>query len=79
MHPVKKQTWLSQQRQARGMTQQQVAELTGLHQAAYCNIESGKRKPSVKIAKRIGEVLGFDWTILFDEAGIECDEEEGEE
>jgi len=66
MYPVKKQTWLSQQRQAQGMTQQQVAELTGLRQAAYCNIESGKRKPSVKLAKRIADVLAFEWTKFYE-------------
>ena len=58
---------LLQARHRRGLTQTVVAELAGLHQGAYSNIEKGKRKPSVKLAKRIGEILGVDWTIFYEE------------
>lgn len=52
-------------RKSRKMTQSQVATLAGLHQAAYCNIENGKRKPSVALAKKIAVVLGIDWFDIF--------------
>lgn len=31
----------------------------------YSAIESGKRRPSVPVAKRIAAVLGFEWTRFF--------------
>lgn len=50
-----------------GLTQQQVSERVKIAQPTYANIENGERKPSVAVAKRIAEVLGFDWTLLFEE------------
>ena len=34
-------------------------------QSMICSIERGIRSPSVVLAKRIGAVLGCDWTLLF--------------
>ena len=53
--------------QARGdMSQSKLAELAGIKQNTYSNIESGKRNPSVKVAKSIASVLGFNWTKFFE-------------
>lgn len=53
------------------MTQVEVANRVGISQPSYCNIETGKWSPSVKSAKKIAAVLGFDWTQFYeeDEAG----------
>lgn len=49
------------------MSQKEVADEAGISQTAYCNIESGRRNPSVKVAQKLGKVLGFDWTEFFPE------------
>lgn len=54
-------------RKERNMTQREVSERAGISQPAYCNIENEERKPSVEMAKRIGAVLGFNWTRFFEE------------
>ncbi len=53
-------------RVGQNLTQQEVARKAGLSQPAYSNIENGERMPSVETAKRIGAVLGIDWTRFFD-------------
>ena len=50
------------------MTQEEVARKVGIGRASYSNIENGARKPSVKTARAIAAVLGFDWTEFFNEA-----------
>ena len=54
-------------RKEKGLTQKDVADAAGISQVAYCNIENGKRRPSVAVAKRIAAVLGVDWTEFFEE------------
>lgn len=58
-------------RKEKEMSQLALAKEVGTTQPTICQIESGKRRPSVPLAKRLGAVLGFDWTLLFknDEAG----------
>lgn len=58
--------WLKEKRESHSMTQKNVATQVGLSRAAYTNIETGAKKPSVKLAKRIAEVLGFDWTKFYE-------------
>ena len=48
-------------------SQYKVAELAGISQSFYAAIETGKREPSVAVAKRIAAVLGFDWTRFYEE------------
>ncbi len=52
-----------------------VAEESGITQQMYSFIETGQRRPSVQVAKRIAAVLGFDWTQFFEDAD-QCGEEE---
>lgn len=59
-------TWLKELRIQRKMTQNEVAIQAGIERAYYTMIEQGYRSPSVKVAKDIGSVLGFDWTIFFE-------------
>lgn len=58
--------WLKNRRKKLGFTQSQIAELCGTKQGYYTQIESGIRKPSVRLAKKLGEVLGVEWTKFFD-------------
>ncbi len=58
--------WLIELRKMVGMTQQNVADAADIKRASYCNIESGTRRPSVEVAKRIANVLGFDWTLFYE-------------
>lgn len=60
-------SFLQAVRKEKNMTQSEVSKRAGISQPAYCNIENEERKPSVEMAKRIGAVLGFDWTRFFEE------------
>lgn len=53
-------------RKNKGYTQKQVAELAKISEEYISLIESGKRKPSVKVAKKLGAVLDIQWTIFFE-------------
>ncbi|WP_078428800.1 helix-turn-helix transcriptional regulator [Alkalihalobacterium alkalinitrilicum] len=53
------------------LSQEFVAAESGISRGAYSNIENGKRDPSVTVAKNIGKVLGFDWTIFFEDKCFE--------
>ena len=53
-------------RKAKHMTQDELAQKIGIERVSYCNIENGKRRPSVEVAKKIAEVLDFDWTKFFE-------------
>ena len=60
---------LQELRTRKGLTQEGLAKALGLSRAAYTNIENGRRRPSVKVAKKIGVILDFDWSKLFDNEG----------
>lgn len=58
-------------------TQSEVAIASDLSRSMYTQIETGDRTPSVPTAKRIAEVLGFDWILFFEDEGHEtCHMEE---
>lgn len=58
-------TWL---KNFRGdIPQNQIASATGITQQMYSWIERGERNPSVEVAKKIAAVLGFDWTLFFED------------
>ena len=50
----------------KGVRQVELAAETGTTVQYIWMIENGERKPSVKVAKRIAKVLGFDWTLFFE-------------
>lgn len=62
-------TWLIQLRKEQGLTQKYVAEQAHISQPSYFNIEHGERGVSVKTAKAIAKVLGFDWTLFYEPTG----------
>lgn len=49
------------------LTQEQLAQYAGVSQSLIVQLENGNRKPSVKVAKRIASILGFEWTDFFKE------------
>lgn len=63
--------WLKELRLNKGLTQQSVADRSGIERSYYTMIESGNRTPSVQVAKEIALIIGFDWTIFFE---TECNE-----
>ena len=56
--------WLETYRKSKDLTHEQVA---GIARSTYTLIESGIRNPSVDSAKRIAKVVGFKWTLFFEQ------------
>lgn len=59
--------WLKEIREKNGYTQESLAEALDIPKTTYSSYEQGHRRPSVKRAKEIAEILSFDWTIFFEE------------
>lgn len=57
--------WLRDIRKIKGYSQYEAAKLCGISRSYYADIEREYRSPAPDIAKDIGGVLGFDWTIFF--------------
>ncbi|MCY8504518.1 helix-turn-helix transcriptional regulator [Bacillus atrophaeus] len=68
---MNQRTWLLNIRTTANMTQEEVANEAEIKRPYYSQIESGVRRPSVQVAKKISEVLGFDWALFFEN---ECSE-----
>lgn len=58
---------LKEKRKEKDLSQEALANQCGVFRTHICNIEKGITKPSVSLAKKIGEILGFDWTEFYDE------------
>ena len=58
---------LRDRRLERNLTMREVALQAGITEAMYSYIENGKRNPSVKKAKILGEILDIDWTEFFED------------
>lgn len=58
---------IQERREAKGYTQKRLADEVGCTQTAISLIESGERSPSVKLAKKIGQILGFNWIDCYEE------------
>ena len=59
--------FVSKYRNSVKMTQEAVASYAGISRAHYANIERGVRRPSPKIAQKIGGILRFDWRLFYEE------------
>lgn len=59
--------WLIAIREKKKLSQKYVSEEVGITQPSYSNMERGKIRPSVKTAKAIADVLGFDWTKFYED------------
>ena len=60
-------SWLKKLRHESHLTQEQLAKMAGISRTMITEIENGNANPSVKVAKKIAAVLGFDWTRFYDE------------
>ena len=58
--------WLVRKRFDANLKQSELAEKIGITPMWYCLIEKGKHTPSINTAKKIGEVLKFDWKNFYD-------------
>ena len=47
-------------RRARGLTQEELAHRSSVHQTYLSNVEGGKRNPSIRVLDRIAKALGAD-------------------
>ena len=58
--------WLIDKRKHSGFSQARLAEKAEISQSFLAEIERGKKRPSVPVAKKIAAVLGFDWTKFYE-------------
>lgn len=49
----------------KGWSQESAAKTAGISRSHYAMIESGKSRPGVEAAQRLGKCLGFDWQVFF--------------
>lgn len=64
---IKNPSKITQARMAAGLSQLEFAELLGVGRTQAQRWEYGYNRPKAETLKRIGEVLGVDWTTLVDE------------
>lgn len=60
-----KRILLRETRHSMGLTQKQLARLVGIDRAYLANIENGKYSPSLKVARRIANILDKNIEELF--------------
>jgi len=58
---------LKELRTSKGFSQQELATKCDVIRQTISNIECGLSKPSIELAKKLGEVLEVDWTLFFEE------------
>lgn len=58
---------LKAKREAAGLTQDQLGQKLGISRQAVSLLEIGTNKPTVENAKKMGEILNFDWTELYND------------
>lgn len=63
--------WLVEKRKNVNIKQNQLAKQVGITREYYSMIENDRRNPSVDVAKKLGKIMGFEWTIFFEEESNE--------
>ena len=58
---------LKEMRIAKGLTQEQLANECGVQRTTITMIELGVNKPSVELAKKLGEILEVKWSDVFED------------
>jgi len=59
--------WLIERRKSRELTQTCIAGRAGISRSYYTQIERRQRSPSIPVAKKLAEILEFDWTCFYDD------------
>ena len=68
--------WLKSIRVNKGFTQSDIAEMACVDVTMISRIELGERRPSVGVAKRIANALGFNWTLFYQDGDEQADGKE---
>lgn len=63
---INNRDWLKEYRLKAGYTQEKLSQKSGISQNYYSMIETNERDIRVPTAKKIAEVLGFDWTKFYE-------------
>ena len=63
---------LKKLRTERGLTQEQLANESGVQRTTITMIELGENKPSVELAKKLGEIFNIPWYDFFEDAEQCC-------
>lgn len=58
---------IREMRKARKLSQSELGALVGITRQGLSKIETGNATPSVELAKALGEVLGFDWWLIYED------------
>lgn len=58
---------LKAKREEAGLTQEELGRRLGMSRQAVSLLELGTNKPTVANAKKLGEILNFDWTELYND------------
>lgn len=61
-----KRSWLIEKRKEMNLLQKEVAAATGISVQLYSSIETGARRPSPDVAKKVAGYLGFPWTRFYE-------------
>lgn len=60
---------VAQERKARGMTQEQLAQISGVHRVTIARIECGEISPNLRTLERLAAALKVSVTELIEKAG----------
>lgn len=58
-------TTLQQQREAKGLSRQDVANRLQINAASYWRIDTGERGVTMPVAEKLAHILGVAWTDIF--------------
>lgn len=64
--------WLKELRIEKNLTQKEIANIIDIATTTYASYEQGWRNPPVDTAKKISEVLDFDWINFFNDNYTNC-------
>lgn len=59
-------------RMSKGLTQEQLAKECDVQRTTITMIEIGENKPSVELAKKLGEIFNIPWYDFFEDAEKCC-------
>ena len=62
-----KRHWLKAARVEKSLSQEKLGKIVGVDITAIGKYELGKRTPHHTTAKKIAQVLGFEWTRFYDD------------
>ena len=63
---------LKKLRTEKGLTQEQLATESGVQRTTITMIELGENKPSIELAKKLGEIFNIPWYDFFEDADKCC-------